>query len=108
MAIYPNDRRTGMYAFYYDAPGTPHVYRLVTERIGTARPEGLVDQVVTRTETGLRHLNVWESREQWERFRDSTVRPAVSAVLSQLGIEPSAEPPTEHLLDLVDVGPGRG
>ncbi len=97
-----------MYAFYYDAPGTPHVYRLVTERIGTARPEGLVDQVVTRTETGLRHLNVWESREQWERFRDSTVRPAVSAVLSQLGIEPSAEPPTEHLLDLVDVGPGRG
>jgi hypothetical protein len=91
------------YAFYYDAPGTPEMYRQVSDRIGPERPEGLVLQLVTRTSGGLRHLNVWDSREQWEAFRDGRVRTAVAAVLEERGIPPVTQAPEEHLLDVVDV-----
>lgn len=92
------------YAFYYDAPGTPEIYRMIGARIGPDRPDGLLTQVVTSTDTGLRHLNVWQSREQWLRFRDAIVRPAVSAVLTELSVRAPSEPPVEHQLELVDVG----
>ena len=91
------------YAFYYDAPGTPEVYEMVRARIGSARPEGLLAHVVTSTGEGLRHLDVWDSREHWESFRDSTVRPAVAAVLSTFGVDGPTDPPVEHVLELVDV-----
>ena len=54
---------------------------------------------------GLRHLDVWQSRQQWLTFRDAQVRPAVAAVLTELGIPAPPEPPEEHELDLVDVAP---
>ncbi len=91
------------YAFYYDAPGNEQIYQLVTKTIGDERPEGLIAAVVTKTETGLRHLDVWQSREQWLAFRDERVRPAVAAVLADLGIPAPTEPPQEHELELVDV-----
>ncbi|MGS0683792.1 hypothetical protein ACVBEQ_01345 [Nakamurella sp. GG22] len=93
-----------MYAFYYDVPGTPEMYQLVSRQLGSERPDGLVVQLVTTTESGLRHLNVWQSREQWEQFRDGRVRPAVAAVLATLRLPQSALPPDEHPLALVDVG----
>lgn len=95
------------YAISYDAPGDPDLYRLVSERIGPEPPDGLMVQVVTATEAGLRHLNVWESKEQWEAFRDGRVRPAVGSVLEQLGIPPLRQAPAEHELDLVDVKLGQ-
>jgi hypothetical protein len=93
------------YAFYYDAPGTPEMYHRVSDRIGPVRPSGLLVQVVTSTGVGLRHLDVWESREQWEVFRDTQIRPAVAAVLQQLGVSAGSEHPVEQILDLVDVIP---
>jgi|tagenome__1003787_1003787.scaffolds.fasta_scaffold20208737_2 hypothetical protein len=93
------------YAFYYDAPGNPKIYGMVSEQLGSQPPQGLVVQVVTSTGHGLRHLQVWESRREWETFRDSRVGPAVSAVLERLGIPTPAGPPEEHVLDLVDVLP---
>ena len=91
------------YAFYYDAPGDEQIYRLVSEAIGKTRPDGLITAVVTKTDTGLRHLDVWQSRERWLQFRDGQVRPAVAAVLANLGIPAPAEPPQENELALVDV-----
>jgi hypothetical protein len=92
------------YAFYYDAPGNPAIYQLVGREIGDQEPDGMVLQVVTATDAGLRHLNVWQSREQWEAFREGTVRPAVRAVLERLGIPAPESAPEEHALDLVDIG----
>jgi hypothetical protein len=91
------------YAFYYDVPGSEQVYRLVSKTIGAGRPDGLIAAVVTKTDTGLRHLNVWQSREQWLAFRDGQAQPAVAAVLANLGIPAPGEPPEEHELELVDV-----
>ena len=93
------------YAFYYDAPGNERIYRLVSKAIGDERPEGLIAAVVTKTDSRLRHLDVWPSRQQWLTFRDGQVRPAVAAVLTELGIPAPAEPPEEYELDLVDVTP---
>ncbi len=93
------------YAFYYDAPGNEQMYRLVSKAIGDGRPEGLIAAVVTKSDSGLRHLDVWQSRQQWLTFRDGQVRPAVAAVLTELGIPAPAEPPEEYELDLVDVAP---
>jgi hypothetical protein len=93
------------YAFYYDAPGTPQMYEMVSRELAAERPEGLVLHLVTRTERGLRHLNVWQSRQQWETFRDRKVRPAVATVLTRMGVPIPDGPPEEVELDLVDVGP---
>src|SRR3954463_1688527 len=93
------------YAFYYDAPGNPKIYGMVSEQLGRERPPGLVVQVVTSTGHGLRHLQVWESREEWEAFRDTRVQPAVSAVLGRLRIPAPVGPPIEHALELVAVLP---
>jgi hypothetical protein len=93
------------YAFYYDVPGNEQMYRQVTKTIGDESPDGLIAAVVTKISTGLRHLNVWQSREQWLVFRDGQVQPAVAAVLANLGIPAPAEPPEEHELELVDVIP---
>lgn len=94
-----------VYAFSYDAPGTAEVYQRISERIGPDQPPGLVVHLVTSTPGGLRHLNVWQSREQWEDFRDTRIRPAVADVLGQLGLPAPTETPTEEPLDLVDVIP---
>src|SRR4051794_19942441 len=93
------------YAFYYDAPGNPKIYGMVSERLGSQATRGLVVQVVTSTDHGLRHLQVWESREDWGASRDPRVGPAVRSVLGQLGIPAPVDPPVEHVLDLVDVLP---
>ena len=92
-------------AFYYDAPGTPEIYELVSRELGHEQPDGLIMQVVTRTDGGLRHLNVWQSRQQWESFRDTRVRPAVATVLDAMHLPVPAAPPREVDVDLVDIGP---
>ena len=97
-----------MFAFYYDAPGTPEMYELVSQELGDEQPDGLVLQLVTRTEGGLRHLNVWQSRAQWESFREARVRPAVAAVLNRMRVPVPDTPPREHDLDLVHIGPLSG
>jgi len=94
------------HAFYYDVPGDEAMYRQVKDRIGDEVAHGLVVQVVTRIEGGLRHLDVWQSREHWQRYQRERVGPAVGAVLATAGIPPHGAPPVEHELDLVhlDVG----
>jgi hypothetical protein len=92
------------YAFFYDAPGDERIYGKVKAEIGQEQPKGLLVQLVTkRHEGGLRHLNVWESKEEWERFREERVEPALAKVLAGIGVaEPPPRPPVDEL-DVVDV-----
>ena len=53
------------------------------------------------TEGGLRYVDVWESKTDWEAFVEERLHPVVDSVLTEaLGFRPP-EPPVEHL-DLVD------
>ena len=63
------------YAFFYDMPGTEELYRRVKAEIGEEAPKGLLVQLVVRQDGGLRHFNVWESRQDWERYRQERVGP---------------------------------
>ena len=93
------------YAYYYDVPSTPEMYRAVTAEIGDHPPTGLISHLVVHENDGLRHYGVWERRTDWEQYRDDVIRPAVARVLRRAGIaEPP--PPDEHPLDLVDVQTG--
>lgn len=90
------------HAYYYDVPSTPEMYRAVIAEMGAAPRTGMISHLVVRYDQGLRHFGVWESRADWEQYRDSVVRPAVARVLSRAGI---AEPPLpeEHQLEIVEV-----
>lgn len=54
-------------------------------------------------EGGLRHFNVWESADEWARFNQERVRPALSKVLSSMGINGAPEEPTLRQMTLVDL-----
>lgn len=88
----------------YDVPGNEDIYAKVKAEIGEDMPAGLVLQVVSKPPTGgLRHLMVWETKEQWEQFQAERVEPAVRNVLAGIGVTEAAPPPSIKELDLVDV-----
>ena len=90
-----------MYAFSYEAPGNEAIYNRVKAMLGE-EPEGLVLHMVDKIPGGLRHLNVWRSKEDWETYRDGTVRPVLNKLLAEMGI-PEPPLPAEKTLDLVDI-----
>jgi hypothetical protein len=94
------------YAFFYDVPGTEDLYQRIKAEIGDEPPKGLVLQLVARQDGGLRHFNVWESEEDWERYRAERVGPAVGKVLAAAGITERPPEPAEQRLDLVDLWTG--
>jgi hypothetical protein len=91
------------YTFFYDVPGDERMYAQVKAQIGEERPKGLVLHLVVKREGGLRHFNVWESRQEWERFAQEQVTPAVAKVLAAVGVnEPPPRPEVEEM-ELIDL-----
>ena len=88
----------------YDVPSNEEIYAKVKAEIGEEVPEGLILQVVSKAGTaGLRHLTVWESKEQWERFQATRGGPAVGKVLAGMAGAEAPPRPSVTELDLVDV-----
>jgi hypothetical protein len=95
------------HAFSYEVPATEQMYRQVKQAIGDQEPEGLVVHLVVQVEGGLRHVEVWDSKEDWDRFHDERVEPALHQVLTAAGFaQMPPDPPVEELA-LVDVWLGR-
>lgn len=91
------------YACSYEVPATIEMYREVRRLIGDEPAAGMLAHVVVRSESGLRHLEVWETEAAWSRFQAIRVGPAVHEVLRAAGFtEMPPEPPIEEL-ELVDV-----
>ncbi len=74
------------YAFIQDVPVNEAIYRQIRERLGTHDPKGLLAHVAMKSEGGLRYVDVWDTKADWERFRDERVDPTVSEVLAGFGI----------------------
>jgi hypothetical protein len=92
------------YACFYDVPGDEHVYKKVKAEIGEDQPDGLILQLVSKLDSGgLRHITVWESKQEWERFQQELVAPAVDRVLAGMGISDAPPRPPVTEMDLVDV-----
>ena len=92
------------YAFFYDVPASEDMYRAVKAAIGDAEPPGLLAQLVVHApDGGLRHIGVWTSADDWQRFHHDRVEPAVHAVLRSAGLTEMPPDPPVQSLDLVDV-----
>ncbi len=96
------------YACSYEVPADERMYQRVAAEIGTGTPDGLLVHLVVKSDRGLRHIGVWETQGDWERFRDQRVRPAVSRVLQTAGVTQPPPPPEEqelHVVDVITAGP---
>jgi len=92
------------FACVYDVPSDEHIYAKVKAEIGKDQPEGLILQLVSKSDSGgLRHIIVWESKQGWERFQQELVAPAVGRVLAGMGISEAPPPPAVTEMELVDV-----
>ena len=94
------------YACSYEVPADEQTYQRVKTEIGDDAPAGLVLHLVVRSDRGLRHIGVWESQADWERFRRERVEPAVGKVLRAAGVTQPPPRPVEHELQVVDVMTG--
>lgn len=89
------------HAFTYDVPIGPDVYARIKEGLGSEPPKGLIAHLAYRIEGGLRYIEVWESKADWNRFVEERLHPVVDSVVTEaLGFRPP-EPPVERL-ELVD------
>ena len=91
------------FACSYEVPADEHLYRRVKHEIGDEPAKGLVAHLVVKSAGGLRHIGVWDSQDDWYRFREERVRPAVGRVLATAGRAQPTPAPEEQILDVVDV-----
>jgi hypothetical protein len=89
------------YAFSYDVPIDAEIYARIKEGLGTERPAGLIAHLAWRTESGLRYVDVWQSRDGYEAFAKDRLHPVVHPILrDMLGFMPPEPAHTE--LDVID------
>jgi hypothetical protein len=90
------------YAFTYDVPITTEIYARIKEGLGPERPPGLIAHLTLQIENGLRYIDVWQSKDDFEDFAESRLHPVVHPILEgMLGFVPPE--PSHTMLDVVDV-----
>ena len=89
------------YAFTYDVPINADIYARIKQGLGTERPPGLIAHLTWQIESGLRYVDVWQSKDDFEAFAEHRLHPVVHPILQEmLGFVPP-EPPTT-VLDVID------
>jgi hypothetical protein len=78
-------------------------YQRIKAQLGPEPPDGLIVHLVVAHEQGLQYIDVWESREHWERFQEERLHPVVDPILEAAGFIPRPPEPVAQLLDLKDV-----
>ena len=91
------------YALEFEVPGDEALYGRVKDAIGDEHPAGLLVHMVVKTTAGLRHIEVWNSVDEHERFHRDRVEPAVHAVLRSIGFTETPPPHDHDELDLIDL-----
>lgn len=91
------------YAFVQDVPANVEMYEKIRGLIGDDVPAGLVSHVVIKREHGLRYVDVWETKAQWEHFAAGRVEPAVGQVLASYGLPHDRSMVTMEEVEVVDV-----
>ena len=91
-----------------ELPVPQDVIEQVTKEMDVANdpPDGLIVHVNVASGDSTRVVDIWETREQFERFAESRLGPAIGKVLAERGIEPF-EPPTPMFEDANDLVRGR-
>ena len=66
-------------------------------------PEGLVSHVLSETGDGCHVMDVWDSPETFERFRDSQLVPQMMAFLQERGMQPPEQLPDAKYTTVYDL-----
>ena len=83
------------YAVAQEIPGvTQELFERITARLGQSAPEGLIVHASAVTPTGLRMIEVWESRDAREAYIAAEVVPARAQV--RLAGDPEGVPEHDH------------
>jgi hypothetical protein len=91
------------FAMQYDVPADEATYAKVKRLIGDEPPNA---HLVVKVDRGLRHIGVWETEEDWQRFHDERSEPAVRQVLAEAGFTRMPPDPPVEVLELIDVSLG--
>jgi hypothetical protein len=81
------------YAFTYDVPISAEIYARIKDGLGPEQPPGLIAHLAWRTDTGLRYVDVWRSKDDHEAFAESRLQ-------EMLGFVPPE--PATTVLDVID------
>jgi hypothetical protein len=89
------------YAFTYEVPIDVQIYRRIMDGVGTERPPGLIAHIAYKTEGGLRYIDVWQTKDDYEAFEHNRLHPVIRPILQDmLGFVPPE--PSRTMLDLAD------
>ena len=92
------------YAFTQDVPIDAAFYGRIKDGLGPEPPKGLIVHLaIERPEGGLRYLDVWESKDDWDRFVDDRLHPVVHGLLSEIFGDELPPEPEQTPLSVVDV-----
>jgi hypothetical protein len=77
------------YAFVQDVASTWEQYERVAAPTVEPPPDGLILHIAGPTDEGFRIIDVWESKQAWERFRAERLAPALAALGGPASPEPT-------------------
>ena len=90
------------YAFIQDVPIDQATYEKVRAGLGDATPAGLISHVVIASDNGLRYVDVWETRADWDRFHIDQLQAVVDGVLAEQGITPDPSRVHREEIEVID------
>jgi hypothetical protein len=77
------------YVLVQDVASTWEQYQRVTAPTVEPAPQGLILHVAGPTADGFRIIDVWESKDAWERFSEERIAPALAALGGPARPEPT-------------------
>jgi hypothetical protein len=96
-----------MYAFEQDVPINAAVYEKITARIAEemgdkAAPGALLHIAIEREDGHLSYLDLWETKEDCDRFTEAVLHKVVGPALAEAAIRVDVEPPRRpvNVIDL--------
>jgi hypothetical protein len=92
------------YAFTQDVPIDAAFYARIRAGLGPETAKGLVVHVVYELpEGGLRYLDVWESKDDFDRFVEDRLHPVVHGLLHEIFGDELPPEPEQIPLSVIDV-----
>ena len=68
------------WAFVSDVPISREKYDKLDQELGSDKPEGLIVHAAGESGSGIRIIDVWESKQQFERFQSERLGTAMRKV----------------------------
>ena len=88
------------YGFIMETPLSPQQYDELNGQVGPD-PDGLIVHIAAKGAGGMRIIDVWESKEAFERFQTEMIMPAMEG--QGMGAEGPDEPPPMEELEIHNV-----